>query len=321
MMAKKLAFERYVWFIDRARREKYPNARKLAEHHAFEISVAQAQRDIDFMRDFLHAPLKYDYLNKGYVLEDSGFNLPLVWIENEELMLFALSKELMKDPDSKKILSKLMKKISPFSDIDIRRIADLVSYKGMGYYHLNPGILGAIIQALADTRKIRITYLDVYEPEKEAFEITVCPVHLLFYGVNWYLIGQYGRGLRIYAVSRIDRVEILDETFTCRIESNALQRKIQQNFGIFISHPGEKVHTIELQFKKSFARFAQTIIFHPGQRMKENPDGTVTISFKSTLNPELIGEILRYGENVTVLKPERLIDKMRKIISIVKEKY
>jgi hypothetical protein len=48
---KKLTFSRYIWFIDRAGKEKFPNASSLAKE--FEISRDQAQRDIEFMRDRL----------------------------------------------------------------------------------------------------------------------------------------------------------------------------------------------------------------------------------------------------------------------------
>lgn len=47
-MAKKLTYSRYVWFIDRAKKGKHPSTTSLMAK--FEISLAQAQRDIEKVR-------------------------------------------------------------------------------------------------------------------------------------------------------------------------------------------------------------------------------------------------------------------------------
>ena len=70
-MAKKLTYSRYIWFIDRAKKGCYPNAQRLVEY--FEISLAQAQRDVEYMRYTLDAPLEYNAFKKGYALSDQRF--------------------------------------------------------------------------------------------------------------------------------------------------------------------------------------------------------------------------------------------------------
>jgi predicted DNA-binding transcriptional regulator YafY len=63
-LGKKLALERYNWFHGQIKAKRHPNARKLAE--GFEVSEKQAQREIEFMRDRLCAPLFYHTARKGY---------------------------------------------------------------------------------------------------------------------------------------------------------------------------------------------------------------------------------------------------------------
>lgn len=48
LMGIKNIYERFVWFDNQVRAQKYPHATSLAE--PFEISAKKAQRDIDFMR-------------------------------------------------------------------------------------------------------------------------------------------------------------------------------------------------------------------------------------------------------------------------------
>ena len=47
-MGIKNIYERFVWFDNEVRAQKYPYATSLAEQ--FETSAKKAQRDIDFMR-------------------------------------------------------------------------------------------------------------------------------------------------------------------------------------------------------------------------------------------------------------------------------
>jgi predicted DNA-binding transcriptional regulator YafY len=53
-MPSKIIYERFLWFHNQVKAEKYPNSRILAEK--FELSQKTAQRDIEFIRNRLYAP-------------------------------------------------------------------------------------------------------------------------------------------------------------------------------------------------------------------------------------------------------------------------
>lgn len=57
------SIHRIQWFDARVRTGRYPSARSLAER--FEISHRQAQRDIEYIRDSLGAPLEYVASRRG----------------------------------------------------------------------------------------------------------------------------------------------------------------------------------------------------------------------------------------------------------------
>ncbi len=91
-MGKKLAYERYYWLQGQIKAGRHPNARKLAAE--FEISEKQAQREIEFMRDRLGAPLVYDSSQKGYEFEDKRYELPPIWFKEDELLALCLALRL-----------------------------------------------------------------------------------------------------------------------------------------------------------------------------------------------------------------------------------
>lgn len=74
---------RIQWLHDELTRATYPNASRLAER--FHISRRQAQRDIDYLKKQLGAPLAYDPHRQGYRY-DAPFSLPLVVTgENDDI--------------------------------------------------------------------------------------------------------------------------------------------------------------------------------------------------------------------------------------------
>ena len=77
-MASKVIYERFLWFHDQVKAKAHPNSKKLAEK--FEVSRKTAQRDIEFMRDRLGAPLVYSPLERGYEYEEKTYTLPGIWL-------------------------------------------------------------------------------------------------------------------------------------------------------------------------------------------------------------------------------------------------
>jgi len=303
-MAKKQTYTRYVWFIDRAKKGKHPSTTSLMAK--FEISLAQAQRDIEYMRDTLGAPLKYVAAEKGYKLEDGAFSLPSVWVEDDELLLLALAKELVRDPDSQKILSKLLEKISVNSRGGIEAVGHAVSYKGMGHYRQKEGILNPLLDAILNHKQAEVLHREVFGAEREPSWRRVTPLHLLFYRNNWYMLALFDGEWRTFSLARIETVRVLQDKAAPRVSRKAIRDKIASAFGIFITDQGHPVVTVRLKFAPELARFVRSLLPHPGQEFCDRAGGCLEVSFPSTLNRELIGEVLGFGDQVEVLEPAEL---------------
>ena len=95
-MAGKLAYERYYWFHEQIKRNEHPNSKLLAEE--FEISQKTAQRNIEFMRDRIAAPLEYSHADRGYYYTDKGYELPPIWLNESELENIYIFKDLLLMP-------------------------------------------------------------------------------------------------------------------------------------------------------------------------------------------------------------------------------
>ena len=76
---------RIQWLHKKLTMKSYPNAQRLAER--FGISHRQAQRDFEYLRRELGAPIAYDNSRKGFYYEDSYVLPVLLSSDNDDLYI------------------------------------------------------------------------------------------------------------------------------------------------------------------------------------------------------------------------------------------
>jgi predicted DNA-binding transcriptional regulator YafY len=321
-MAGKLAYERYYWFHEQIKCKEHPNSKLLAEK--FEISQKTAQRDIEFMRDRIGAPLEYSHADRGYYYTDKGYELPPIWLNENELVAFILAKRLataipdrnLKD-SLNKFINKLSSRLSDKVGFNLDDIQDKISLKNIEYYTVDESLFRKVVNALFTKRSLAIQY---YSPHKdERTNRKIIPLHLLDYMGNWHLISfcKLKKGLRNFALSRIEECNYIDEKISLPTDLPPIKTYIRKTFGIF--HGGQN-QDVSLKFSPKASRAVKEQIWHKNQKIKELKDGSIILNVPVAYFTEIKREILKYGAEVEVLKPLRLkkeiveeIKKMKKI--------
>jgi predicted DNA-binding transcriptional regulator YafY len=80
----KVSVERFARILQMIRHKGHATMQQFQDE--LEISRASVKRDIDFLRDRLECPLRYDTAIRAWVLEDDGkFELPGMWFEASEV--------------------------------------------------------------------------------------------------------------------------------------------------------------------------------------------------------------------------------------------
>ncbi len=321
-MAGKLAYERYYWFHEQIKCNEHPNSKLLAEK--FEISQKTAQRDIEFMRDRIGAPLEYSHADRGYYYTDKGYELPPIWLNENELVAFILAKRLataipdrnLKD-SLNKFINKLSSRLSDKVGFNLDDIQDKISLKNIEYYTVDESLFRKVVNALFSKRSLAIQY---YSPHKdERTNRKIIPLHLLDYMGNWHLISfcKLKKGLRNFALSRIEECNYIDEKISLPTDLPPIKTYIRKTFGIF--HGGQN-QDVSLKFSPKASRAVKEQIWHKNQKIKELKGGSIILNVPVAYFTEIKREILKYGAEVEVLKPLRLkkeiveeIKKMKKI--------
>jgi len=316
VMAKKLSYERYAWFHGRVKTGAFPNATCLAAH--FEISRKQAQRDMTFMRERLGAPLLYSADRRGYEYEDGNYELPPVWLNEEELHALCLAMRLsaaIPDRALKKSLRRLMETFLALRSADappeFRDFEEKVSVKNVEYYRVPEHVFHAVVAALFRNRTLKITYRTPHK--NETTERIIRPLHLLCYMGNWHLIAFCGlrRQIRDFALSRIRAVQPCPESLALPPGLPPIKEYIRRNFGVIA---GERSTDVVLRFAPDVSPWIAEQEWHQAQEVSVGGDGSLRLRFPVSGFVEVAREILKHGSAVEVIEPKELRDTIREEI-------
>jgi predicted DNA-binding transcriptional regulator YafY len=322
-MAKKLAYERYNWFHGQIKAGRYPNARKLAEE--FELSEKQAQREIEFMRDRLCAPLVYDSGRRGYKYEDDGYELPPIWFKEDELLALCLALRLastLPDLSLKGSLHDLLEKFLAFRSLDshvsLEEIEEKVSVKNVEYYKVDETAFHTVVDSLFRNEALRISY---HTPHKdETTRRVVQPLHLLCYMGSWHLIAfcTLKGDLRDFALSRIRTIEPVSQDVKLPKRLASVKDYMNKNFGLM---SGGKSIEVCLKFVPEVSHWISEQVWFSGQEVSLNEDGSICLKFPVADFREVRREILKYGGSVEVLSPQELREEIKSEIKKMVEIY
>ncbi len=299
------------------------SCRELQER--MECSRSTVIRTIEDSRQHLDAPIVYRRDLNGYQLDPAQkqlYELPGLWFNAAELMALIASQKLLTELQP----GLLDPYLAPFRDRLNRLLQDQqtgtqeISQRIRILQHAPRSIemdtFRHITDALVKRKRIRILYSG-----RERDEITerwVSPQRLIYYRDNWYLDAwcHLRKGLRSFSLDRMHYSKSGDAARN--IPDKTLDAHFRTAYGIFA---GKASNTAVLRFNASAARWVADEHWHPQQEMNILKDGGVELHIPYSDPRELIMEILRYGEDVTVISPPSLINSVKQRLTQALNNY
>ena len=316
-MGDRLKFERFLWFHNRLKSNSYPHAGDLAA--AFELSHRTAQRDIEFMRERLGAPLEYDAARRGYFYTDGAYELPAPWFSEENVMALALAVRLasaIPDATIKQSLCSLLERAFNLQDsgpnIRAADISEKISVKNIEYSRVDEEYFHAVVDALLGERPVAIAYYSPHTNKKTVR--TIVPLHLIHYMGSWHIIAYCTkrRGLRDFALSRVRAVNESLEEITLPPGLPSIKEYTRRHFGIM---QGGETREVCLMFAPPVAEWMAEQVWHPLQKTVFETDGSLLMRFPVADFREVRRRILSHGAEVRVIAPEELAREIREEIA------
>lgn len=280
------------------------------------VSIATFKRDLEYLRDRMRAPILWDRARRGYRFADPDpraprHELPGLWFNSSEIhallamhhLLENLQPGLLKphvEPLKLRIKALLESQHDSAQEVMARiRLLPMAARK------IRHGYFETIAKALLQRRRLAIRHYNRTRDAETAREIS--PQRLAWYRDNWYLDAwDHGKNaLRTFSVDGIRRVTPLDKKAR-NVPGKTLDAELGSGYGIFA---GRKTRTAVLRFSPERARWVASEQWHPKQKgYFEGRRYILEIPY--TDDRELLMDILKYGPEVEVLKPEALRNKV-----------
>jgi predicted DNA-binding transcriptional regulator YafY len=107
--------------------------------------------------------------------------------------------------------------------------------------------------------------------------------------------------IALFRLPNIEAVRLLDDSFM-RDERFSLKAFAERSFGVYQEEPVD----VKWRFTPQAAAAAEEFLFHPTQKMKKRPDGSLDVTFRAGGLLEMAWHLYCWGDQVKVLAPDAL---------------
>ena len=288
---------------------RYTTAQDLADEHG--VTERTIRRDIEALQE------------AGFPLYDERTDGRKVWRLVEgykqrltqtftlaELSALYFSKNLMSflggapfAQDVESAFAKIREALPARSLPYLARIQDLFSARPDPWkdYSDKQDIIAQLIDAVLHQRRATIEYFSFKSKRTKTY--TVDPYRLVYWHGGLYLYAraeEHGE-VRTFAVERIEKIEVRDESFEMPADFS-VSEYARGAFGI----AGGKPEAVEIAFEATVAGYIRERMWHESQSLEEGPGAGVTLRLNVSPGFELKNWIKGFLPHVRVVKPAAL---------------
>jgi predicted DNA-binding transcriptional regulator YafY len=323
MPKNKNAYFRYLIIHSEIRRNKYKygyptleNLKWKLEDQGYNVSLSTIEKDLNFLKYDRQAPIIYDRAQRCYrYTNDWEFDVPLLPDDVRMLHMLVHKLEIFSEAQEFRMLRESIDRLSsqlnlinmhPYDKIDKYILFEYS--KGFSGKHLLSPVYDAIFE------KTEISFTHCRFESDEPTERRLQPYILKEHRNRWYVIGKEDGETRIFGLDRITNLRVHDRHFLQDPEFyDEIFRTLFDSVGVFAF--GFESEDVVLHFNHEQAPYIKSLPIHRSQSVEEDPDG-ITVRLHVKITREFIMDcILRFGERVKVVSPEKLAGEVREIYS------
>jgi predicted DNA-binding transcriptional regulator YafY len=163
-------------------------------------------------------------------------------------------------------------------------------------------------KAVTKKHKVSMRYHSLFEGQ--IINVELCPYHLMYNRRAWYVLGlsDLHKSIRTFKLNRIKELKSTEKCFVGG-ENFDPYDYIGRAWSMI---PEGKIYNIKLRFLPMVANNVTEVQWHNTQKVARNNDDSATIEFRVDGLREITWWILGYGDQVQVLAPKALRNKVLK---------
>ncbi len=170
--------------------------------------------------------------------------------------------------------------------------------------------------ALLRRKQLAGVYASPYQATP--LKLTLNPLRLCLVQQAWYLIARptTEQSAKTYRVARFKSLRMLDSAAT-----GGNDFSLKEYFGnAWAVYRGAESYDVAIQFTPEAAQLVMETVWHSTQTVRENKDGSVTLSFRVDGLDEIVWWVLGWSGRAKVQQPERLrqmvVEKLKAAIAL-----
>ncbi|MGG1520082.1 YafY family protein [Paenibacillus oryzisoli] len=291
------------------------SAKELADR--FEVSLRTIYRDVEAINQAGIPVVSYAGLSGGYEIMEQ-YRLDRQFLSMEELQSIIVGLKGIQSTVGDQEISTLLDKVgaligkseqSAVQSLNNQLVIDINPWHAGNQ---NKAQLAALRSAIRDSCLVSFAYIT---SQSQTSVRTIEPMGIVVKGFGWYLYGycRLREDYRVFRLSRMKDVQVLEETFERRPET---LDKLDYGWG---KRDPSRLITLKLLVQPGVRAKAEDY-FHPEQiQMQE--DGTLLITSTQPDEPWLYGMLLSYGPQLRVLEPVHVAAKMKELAEEIVQVY
>jgi len=323
MPKNKNAYVRYLIIHSQIKRNRYKygfptleDLREELEDQGYGVSSSTIEKDLSFLKYERGAPIEYDRAQRCYrYSEDWEFDIPLSPDDVRMIRMLVHKLEIFGQAEEfrmlKESIDRLTNQFDLFDQYPNDKIDKYILFeytKGFAGKHM----LSDIYEAIFEKKEISFTHCR-FESDKPTRRI-LQPYILKEHRNRWYVIGKEDGQPKIFGLDRMSDLKFTGIMFYQDPDFyDEIFRVLYDSIGVFAF--GVESEDVILHFDDEKAPYIRSLPLHRSQEiLPGNEAGGLTVKLHVKVTPEFINDcILRFGDKVRVVSPQKLAAEVRAI--------
>jgi proteasome accessory factor B len=303
---------------------RHPNASSLARE--LRVSTKTVQRDLDYLRDELEAPIEFDRLENGYVYSRPDYVLPFLPVDGKDLFSIGVAAQVMAlfggtplARDLEACYERLAELMPPAVRLRPEMLRDKIALRSLQPYRpVREETWQAVSEAMQRGVSLSIRYRHPGEPPGQ--ERVVRPYAIVLSGRDWLAVADDAAAgqVKTFYLARMESARLTGERYAIPKDFDA-ERYFRNTFGLFVG--GRKPFRFRVRFAKEAADEVREQRWHPRQSIEDLPGGEAILELPAVSIREAREFVLRYGKNARALEPPELVADLREQAEALARSY
>jgi predicted DNA-binding transcriptional regulator YafY len=291
---------------------RFPNASTLAA--ALSVSTKTVQRDLDYLRDELEAPIEFDRQENGYAYSRSDYVLPFLPVDGKDLFAIGVAAQVLSllgaSPlarDLKSCYARLAELMPPAVRLRPEIVMEKLALRANAFRPVREETWQAVAESLQKGVSLSVRYRHPGAPAGDARVIR--PYALILSGQtghDWMLLAEDAEQgvVKSFYLARIEAARTTNERYAIPRNFD-VDGFFRDTFGLFVG--GGKAFRFRVRFSRESSDEVREISWHPKQTIETSSDGRAELELPARSIREARRFVLSYGRDAIALAPPELV--------------